>query len=91
MFAKVTKEFRGCRDGERYPVKLKVGDELEGDIARVAVESGLGEEIAALTPPETKPAPNQEPAEGTEVKEKSVDAAPKNKAKKAAPRKKSGA
>lgn len=39
MKATVTQEFDGAKDGAIYPTKLKPGDVIEGDLARVAVEN----------------------------------------------------
>ena len=40
--AKVIKEFKGCPDGEAYPILFKVGDEVQDgtDLHRVALEQG---------------------------------------------------
>ena len=53
MKAVVKKEFAGCADGETHPRVHHVGDEIEGDLARVAVENGWAEE--------DKPAPARKP------------------------------
>lgn len=45
MKAIVTKAFPGVKDGEVYPVDFKPGDEVEGDLGRVAVAEGWAEEI----------------------------------------------
>ena len=37
MKATVTQEFDGAKDGAIYPTRLKPGDVIEGDLARVAV------------------------------------------------------
>lgn len=39
--AVVIKSFSGARDGEFYPRQLSIGDEIEGDLARVAIAAGL--------------------------------------------------
>jgi len=38
--AKVIKEFRGCRDGERVVRLFREGDEVQGELARIAVGEG---------------------------------------------------
>jgi len=40
MKATATKEFKGVPDGQHYPVKFAVGDDVHGDLACVAVENG---------------------------------------------------
>lgn len=40
MRAKVTKFFPGVKDGEIYPQDFLPGDEVEGDLAKTAVEAG---------------------------------------------------
>jgi hypothetical protein len=38
MSVKVTTAFTGCRDGEVIPRRFEVGEELTGDLARVALK-----------------------------------------------------
>ena len=38
MKAKVIKPFRGVKDGEIMPIDFAVGDEVEGDLAQVALD-----------------------------------------------------
>lgn len=45
MRAKVTKEFKGRRDNEAVTTTFHEGDEIEGDLARVAVENKWASEI----------------------------------------------
>ena len=56
--AEVTEAFRGARDGQVYPEDLKVGDVIEGDLARAGIEMGKAKEITAepakLEAPATK-------------------------------------
>ena len=40
MEAIVKIEFKGCRDGEIYPVNFKKGEKIHGDLAKTAIESG---------------------------------------------------
>jgi hypothetical protein len=40
MSVTVTKAFAGCRDGEVIPRRFEVGEELTGDLARVALKQG---------------------------------------------------
>lgn len=40
VIATVTSTFEGVPDGQVYPVKLKVGDTVRGDLAEVAVSMG---------------------------------------------------
>lgn len=57
--AEVTEAFPGAKDGEVYPQDFKIGDVIEGDLARAAVASGKAKEIAAESAPE--PAPQYTP------------------------------
>jgi hypothetical protein len=41
---KVIKEFLGCKDGDVYPVQFAVGDDVEGDLAEVALREGWAED-----------------------------------------------
>lgn len=45
MRAKVTQEFKGRRDNEAVTTTFHEGDEIEGDLARVAVENKWASEI----------------------------------------------
>lgn len=38
---KLTKDFYGVADGEIYPQLFKAGEEVEGDLAKVAVANGF--------------------------------------------------
>lgn len=40
MKATATTSFKGAPDGERYPVKFSVGDDVYGELANVAVKNG---------------------------------------------------
>lgn len=63
MKAIVTKEFAGVKDGEIYPRTWKAGDEIEGDLARVAIAEGWAESA-------TKAAPKSEPEEADKPRKK---------------------
>lgn len=52
MKATVIKAFDGARDGSIYPTHLRPGDEIEGDLARVAVREGWATEGADTHIPE---------------------------------------
>lgn len=43
MRAIVKMPFRGCRDGESSPTTFQAGDEIEGDLAAVALREGWAE------------------------------------------------
>jgi len=45
MRAKVTKEFKGRRDHESVTRTIAVGEEIDGDLAKVAVREKWAEEI----------------------------------------------
>jgi hypothetical protein len=45
MLARVKTQFNGCRDGKTITETLFEGDVISGDLARVAIEENLGEEI----------------------------------------------
>ena len=45
MKAKVTHEFRGCRDGDPIVRTIAVGDIVEGDLAAVAVREKWADEL----------------------------------------------
>lgn len=36
--ARVTKEFVGVKDGEVYPTEFKIGDEVDGELAVIALK-----------------------------------------------------
>ena len=56
--AKVTRRFPGVRDGETVTRWFEVGEEVDGDLARVAVANGWAEEPRAA---ETKaPEPKED-------------------------------
>lgn len=64
MKATVLRPFRGVADGQVYPRKWKPGDELVGDLARVAVLEGNAKAVtetlenrAIENAPENKAAP----------------------------------
>lgn len=61
--ATVTKPFAGLPDGDTKVRDFAVGDEVEGDLAEVAIREGWADEVGA------------EPAKGTKSKGK----APENK------------
>lgn len=44
MSVTVTKAFPGCRDGEVIPRRFEVGEELTGDLARVALKQGWADD-----------------------------------------------
>jgi hypothetical protein len=46
LIAKVTKQFFGVPDGEVYPRGFVDGDEVVGDLAKVAIEEGWAEKIS---------------------------------------------
>lgn len=50
MRAKVTKSFKGRRDHEAATSTIAVGDEIEGDLARVAVREKWAEEVRDKAP-----------------------------------------
>jgi len=54
MKAKVTKAFRGAKDGEHHPTQFKPGDTVEGKLAEVAVSEGWAR--AGRSKPEGEPA-----------------------------------
>lgn len=62
--AKVIKPFRGCKDGEQIVTHFVPGDEVEGDLERVAIAEGWAEKSKARKAP---------------AKNKARTAAPKNK------------
>lgn len=45
MKAKVTQGFPGVPDGAIYPVQFSPGDDVEGDLAKVAIENNWAEEV----------------------------------------------
>jgi len=47
---RVTREFRGCLDGQIYPIKLRPGDIIEGALGREAYFGGLAEEVKPPKP-----------------------------------------
>lgn len=47
MKAIVERPFKGARDGEVRPVQLRAGDEIEGDLARVAITAGYARALNA--------------------------------------------
>lgn len=53
MKATVTQEFDGAKDGAIYPTRLKPGDVIEGDLARVAVAQKWATEGEPAKGPET--------------------------------------
>lgn len=55
MKAKVKVAFDGCIDGNPVPRKIEVGEEIQGDLARVAVEQKWAVEIVDK-PAKEKPA-----------------------------------
>ncbi|WP_319798320.1 hypothetical protein [Nitrobacter sp.] len=68
MKAVVTTPFPGAKDGDIYPTYFKVGDIIEGDLARVAIEAKLaveGEELPAEAGP--VPAPIEIPANWSDM------------------------
>lgn len=53
--AKVIKEFLGVKDGDVYPTEHKVGDDVTGDLAALAVrEKWAVEEKSLKAAPENK-------------------------------------
>jgi hypothetical protein len=54
LVARVIAPFKGCRDGEVYPVTLRVGDKITGALAATGIEMGKAKLIGE--PLETKPA-----------------------------------
>lgn len=52
--AKVVKAFRGAKDGEVYPTEFNEGDEITGEIARVAIEEGWAEPGEGEAPADKK-------------------------------------
>lgn len=63
LAARVTRPFRGVRDGGIHPVALAVGDVIHGALAAAAMSGGLAERLgapeaqAAGGAPETKDDP----------------------------------
>jgi hypothetical protein len=52
--AKVIKAFHGAKDGEVYPQDIQEGEEITGDLARVAIEEGWAEPGEGEAPAEKK-------------------------------------
>lgn len=52
--ARVIQAFKGVPDGESYTRTFKPGDEVTGDLARVAVLEGWATEEKAATVPKNK-------------------------------------
>lgn len=71
MKAKVTKEFRGAKDGEHHPTLFKVGDTVEGKLAEVAVE----QKWAVLPRAKSSAATEQNPVEPAPPVEGATDPA----------------
>lgn len=44
MKATVTREFKGCRDGEQHGRTFRPGEEIQGGLARAMVEAGYATE-----------------------------------------------
>lgn len=63
MKAKVTKQFDGQPDNAYVPRTFAVGEEVTGDLARVAIENGWAEDA--------KPAPAKPAAKKPEAKKAS--------------------
>lgn len=59
MKAKVVKPFAGVPDGAVYPRNFAIGDELEGELAKVAIANDWATELAAEL--ELAPAPSPKP------------------------------
>jgi hypothetical protein len=45
MKAKVTRPFKGAKDGEVAVLSFKEGDTVEGELARTAIEMGVAVEV----------------------------------------------
>ncbi|MCV3209609.1 hypothetical protein OHD62_17345 [Mesorhizobium sp. YC-39] len=50
MRAKVTKAFRGAPDGAIHPRQIEVGEIIEGDLARVAIDENWAKEVKGAEP-----------------------------------------
>jgi hypothetical protein len=59
MKAKVTKEFRGCPDGEVHPCDFAKGDVISGDLAAVAVAEGWATKDGGKAAPTPRAKPSR--------------------------------
>lgn len=71
--AKVTTAFPGVKDEEVYPTNFKVGDVVEGELAKVAVENKWAEPVSEKEAEKLKAAAdknNETDEEKTEMENK---------------------
>jgi hypothetical protein len=57
IVAKVIEAFVGCKDGELYGTEFKIGDEVEGELAEIALREGWAEKADASPKPVVPDAP----------------------------------
>jgi len=62
--ARTTKQFFGVPDGEVYPRGFVAGDEVLGDLAKVAIEEGWAEKVSGDEPASTTDSSKQEAPAG---------------------------